>query len=111
MLPFLKISEVLEAFSPLIKEHLLAKELLTIDLSQRLNELSNGQLHFMECLWILSQPAEYILLDEPFSAIAPIQVEFLQQMIIETAREKGNHTYRPHVPFFINGKQQGSAVA
>lgn len=99
MLPFLKVSEIFEVFSPFIKERLLAEELLTADRSKRLDELSNGQQRFLECLWILSQPVEFILLDEPFSAIAPIQVEFLQQMIVETGKHKGivltDHLYRP----------------
>ena len=99
MLPFLKVSELFEVFSPFIKESLLAEELLHSDRSKRLNELSNGQQRFLECLWILRQPAEFILLDEPFSAIAPIQIEFLQQMIIDTGRYKGiiltDHLYRP----------------
>jgi lipopolysaccharide export system ATP-binding protein len=98
MLPFLKISEIFEAFSPLIKEQLLAEGLLNTDLSKRLDELSNGQQRFLECLWILSQSAVYILLDEPFSAMAPIQIEFLQKIIIATGQEKAivltDHMYR-----------------
>lgn len=99
MLPFHKVSEIVEVFSPLIKQHLLAEEHLNIDLGKRLDELSNGQQRFLECLWILSRPVDYILLDEPFSAIAPIQVEFLQKIIIETGRYKAivltDHMYRP----------------
>ena len=68
-------------------------------MESRLNELSNGQQRFLECLWILSRDVPYILLDEPFSAIAPIQIEFLQKMIVETGRYKGviltDHIYRP----------------
>jgi lipopolysaccharide export system ATP-binding protein len=98
MLPFLKISEVFEAFSPLIREQLLVEGLLTTDLNKRLEELSNGHQRFLECLWILSQPVKYVLLDEPFSAIAPIQIEFLQKMIIATGPEKAivltDHMYR-----------------
>ncbi|NEU09466.1 ATP-binding cassette domain-containing protein [Flavihumibacter sp. R14] len=99
MLPFLKVSEIIETFSPFIKEHLLAEEILTISMESRLNDLSNGQQRFLECLWILSRDAKYILLDEPFSAIAPIQIEFLQKMIVETGRDKAviltDHIYRP----------------
>jgi len=99
MLPFLKISEISQAFSSLIKEHLLTDDLLNIDLTKRMDELSNGQQRFLECLWILSQPADFILLDEPFSAIAPIQIEFLQKIIIATGWKKAivltDHIYRP----------------
>ena len=98
MPPFLKISEVIKIFSPLIKEQLSAEGLLNTDPSKRLDELSNGQQRFLECLWILSQPAEHILLDEPFSALAPVQIDFLQKMIVATGREKAivltDHMYR-----------------
>lgn len=98
MLPFLKISEVFQKFSPFIKEQLSAENLWNFDTNSRLDELSNGQRRFLECLWILSKPAECILLDEPFSAIAPIQIEFLQKVIIEIGRKKAivltDHMYR-----------------
>lgn len=98
MLPFMKISEVYETFSPFIKEQLLAEGHLTMNMDCRLGELSNGQLRFLECLWILSKPASYILLDEPFSAIAPVQIEFLQKIIIATGQVKAiiltDHMYR-----------------
>lgn len=99
MLPFLKVSEIYQSFSPFIKEQLLMEDPLNIELNGRLNELSNGQQRFLECLWILSKPAEYILLDEPFSAIAPIQIEFLQKIIMQTGKTKAivltDHIYRP----------------
>ena len=99
LLPFLKVSEIIETFSPLIKELLLAEEFWNVSTESRLNELSNGQQRFLECLWILSRDVKYILLDEPFSAIAPIQIEFLQKIIMETGRAKAviltDHIYRP----------------
>lgn len=53
----------------------------------------------LECIWILSRSASYILLDEPFSGIAPVQVEFLQRLIKQVGKVKGvvltDHIYRP----------------
>jgi lipopolysaccharide export system ATP-binding protein len=99
MLPFLEVSDVYGSFSSLIKKHLFSSGLLPIDMSGRLNDLSNGQQRFIECLWILSQSVEYILLDEPFSALAPIHVEFLQKLIAAVGQEKAivltDHIYRP----------------
>lgn len=99
MLPFLRVSEIIQTFSPLIKEGLLAEELIAAGMNKRLSELSNGQQRFLECLWTLSRDVKYVLLDEPFSAIAPIQIEFLQRMIVETGRSKAviltDHIYRP----------------
>lgn len=65
----------------------------------RLNSLSGGELRFLECLWTLSRPATYVLLDEPFSEIAPLQIEILQQLIRLKSTTKGiiltDHFYRP----------------
>ena len=99
MPPFLKLSAMIAEFSAFIKEALLTEELVTAGMESRLSELSNGQQRFLECLWILSRDVQYILLDEPFSAIAPIQIEFLQKMIVEAGRYKAiiltDHIYRP----------------
>lgn len=65
----------------------------------KVDELSGGELRFLECLWILSRPATYLLLDEPFSEIAPYQVEMLQDIIRKKGETKGiiltDHMYRP----------------
>ena len=99
MPPFLKVSDLVGAFSPFIAEALLAEELLRAAPEAQLAELSNGQQRFLECLWILSRNVPYILLDESFSAIAPIQIEFLQRMIVEAGLNKAviltDHIYRP----------------
>jgi lipopolysaccharide export system ATP-binding protein len=62
-------------------------------------DLSGGEQKFLECLWVLSQPATYALLDEPFSGISPLQIELLQQAIRISAQEKGivltDHLYTP----------------
>ena len=98
MPPFLKVSEITDSFSSLIKEQLTAMDIVIESQGMLLGDLSNGQQRFLECLWILSKPAGCILLDEPFSAIAPVQIDFLQKVIIEAGREKAivltDHMYR-----------------
>jgi len=74
-----------------------SKELLTENIrayldkitEARLNNLSGGELKFLECLWVLSLPATYLLLDEPFSGISPLQIELLQEAIKIAAIKKG----------------------
>lgn len=39
----------------------------------RIGELSGGEQRILECFIILRSPARFILLDEPFSQIAPLQ--------------------------------------
>lgn len=97
--PFVKVSELLGTIV-IGKEILLNSELNNGDFSNhRVGDLSGGKLRFLECLWILNQPAPYILLDEPFSGVAPILVESLQGAIREAGKTKAivltDHIYRP----------------
>lgn len=68
-------------------------------IDRKVRDLSGGELRMIECIWILNQKAEYILLDEPFSGISPLQIEFLQQLIKEAGKVKGviltDHIYHP----------------
>ncbi|WP_407427334.1 ATP-binding cassette domain-containing protein [Arcticibacter sp.] len=95
---FLRVKDVLSECS---------HTLVTPEISQKYAELqkmklaniSGGERRFLECLWILSRPAEYFLLDEPFSEIAPYQVEVLQDIIRCLGKTKGiiltDHMYQP----------------
>ncbi|MVN91055.1 ATP-binding cassette domain-containing protein [Mucilaginibacter aquatilis] len=61
-------------------------------------ELSGGQLRKLETLIILYSKADYILLDEPFTHISPIQAEEIKAIIKKRSAFKGiiitDHQYR-----------------
>lgn len=96
--PFLKIKRILKEVK-FQKAFILENELIKKIIELEVRDLSGGELRMIECIWILNHPASYILLDEPFSGISPVQIEFLQQLIIETGKVKGviltDHIYRP----------------
>lgn len=60
--------------------------------------LSGGERRLLECYLVLRSRAQFVLLDEPFSQLAPLHVETLKQMIVEEKRHKGilltDHLYR-----------------
>lgn len=64
----------------------------------KISTLSGGERRLLECCLILQSPAQFILLDEPFSQIAPLHVEILKTMILEEKQRKGilltDHLYR-----------------
>lgn len=97
--PFLKVSDILASLPRAVKERVLERTALEERVNFIVSELSGGEQRLTECLWILYQPAEYILLDEPFSALSPLYIELLQQLITEEGKEKGiiltDHMYRP----------------
>jgi lipopolysaccharide export system ATP-binding protein len=61
-------------------------------------QLSGGELRQLETLMIIYNKADFILLDEPFTHISPIQAELFKPIIKRCARRKGfiitDHQYR-----------------
>lgn len=95
---FLRVKDVIAECNPAIITHDIKEKYADI-LEMKCANVSGGERRFLECLWILSRPAEYFLLDEPFSEIAPYQVEILQDIIRELGKSKGviltDHMYHP----------------
>ena len=64
----------------------------------RIGELSGGEQRILECFVILRSRTQFVLLDEPFSQIAPLHVETLQTLIRQEKIAKGilltDHMYR-----------------
>ena len=52
-------------------------------------ELSGGEARVVEMYLVLNTDCEFCILDEPFSNIAPIYVEKMQEMIQEQKQQKG----------------------
>lgn len=66
-------------------------------LSSQVKELSGGELRIIEVLMILNTEAAFILLDEPFNGISPINVKTISDAIREKSAFKGivitDHNY------------------
>lgn len=56
---------------------------------RRFKELSGGEARVVEMYLVLNTDCEFCILDEPFSNIAPIYVDKMQEMIIEQKKHKG----------------------
>ena len=52
-------------------------------------ELSGGELRMLETLLVVYNKADFILLDEPFTHISPVQTEFFKPVIKACAKRKG----------------------
>jgi ABC-type multidrug transport system ATPase subunit len=65
--------------------------------SQKVKELSGGERRIAELYMILNSDAEFCVLDEPFSNIAPVYDEKIRAMIQEQKARKGiiitDHVY------------------
>ncbi len=58
-------------------------------LRRRIGSLSGGEQRFLEVVLIVSLPARYVFLDEPFTEIEPVHREPLKQIIREAAHRDG----------------------
>jgi len=62
------------------------------------DQLSGGELRQLEMLMILHSRADFILLDEPFTHISPVQSDGFKQQLREAAKTKGiiltDHQYQ-----------------
>ena len=56
---------------------------------KRFKELSGGEARVVEMFLVLNTYSEFCILDEPFSNIAPIYVEKMEELITEQKRHKG----------------------
>lgn len=95
---FFRVKDVLSECNPQLISDDISRKYADL-LKMKLTDVSGGERRFLECLWVLSRPADYILLDEPFSEIAPYQVEILQDIIRKLGETKGiiltDHMYQP----------------
>lgn len=66
--------------------------------TEKVKDLSGGELRYLEIMLVLNSPAPFILLDEPFNGLSPVTVEKIQEQISASARSKGivitDHNFR-----------------
>lgn len=64
----------------------------------RAGELSGGELRYLEIMYLLWSGFKYLILDEPFSGLAPVMVEKLCSILKEHSKTAGimiaDHDYR-----------------
>jgi lipopolysaccharide export system ATP-binding protein len=57
--------------------------------NKRPEQLSGGELRQLEMLMILYSKAEFILLDEPFTHVTPVQTQYFKEIIKQVSKTKG----------------------
>lgn len=72
-------------------------EMIQSILSKNINQLSNGELRYLEIKLVLSNPSKFALLDEPYNGLSPIVVDKVNQLIRDNSAQKGivitDHNY------------------
>lgn len=70
-------------------ENILKNELILSLLDKRSHDLSGGERRIIEILLIVHSNAKFILLDEPFNSLSPIQRDYIVDYIKKLKSDKG----------------------
>jgi ABC-type multidrug transport system ATPase subunit len=93
------VQQVVEIYSgDLDQNEFFDDEVLLKVLRTKIRNLSGGESRYLEVKLLLNLNTLFVLLDEPFNGISPLQVELIKKMIIEKSTKKGilltDHDYR-----------------
>jgi len=85
----LKLEKLLNLFVHTYKDQIVSIDFIGNHLQYTMDSLSGGMRRLIECFLILYSDAAFVLLDEPFSQIAPLYIELIQHHIHLLKVKKG----------------------
>ncbi|MFA6277896.1 MAG: ATP-binding cassette domain-containing protein [Pedobacter sp.] len=95
---YLKIKDLIDLYINQYKEQILQLDVYKSNLNEPIGNLSGGNRRLVEALLIVYSDAKYVLLDEPFSQLAPLLAHELKEHISKLKHQKGfiitDHYYR-----------------
>ena len=94
-----KVHTIISCFlKPAAAADLKSRKIVKPWLTQFAKQLSGGERRILEILLLMCSEAAYILLDEPFNGLSPINIEKIKEIISTGAIDKGiiitDHDYR-----------------
>lgn len=95
---YLKVPIIFKEFGVSLDDFLTYFPNLVHVKDNRIGELSGGEARLIEIFTILRADSKFVMLDEPFSQIMPLNVEVIKTIINEEKQKKGvlftDHMYR-----------------
>lgn len=86
---YMSLSYALELFDQRLSDLEEIEDYLNIKEGLKVGHLSLGEKKMLECALLLNTPSPFLLLDEPFDGVAPINIESIQQLIKNRSSKKG----------------------
>ena len=72
-------------------------EMITTLKNKSIDDLSSGELRYLEIKLVLSNSSKFVLLDEPYNGLSPLLIEKINDLILKNAAQKGiiitDHNY------------------
>lgn len=94
----IKLAQFVNLFCTKYKSLLLNIPLFKNNINEQIGNLSGGQKRMIFCLTAIYSDAQYVLLDEPFSHIAPNVIEEIKSHLVIMKEKKGfiltDHMYK-----------------
>lgn len=95
----IKIKKIIQCFcSRENAARIIENDIIKPFLQKKVRQLSGGEKRIVEILLMVHSDVQYILFDEPFNGISPVNIEILKTIIKEHSRDKGliitDHDYR-----------------
>jgi ABC-type multidrug transport system ATPase subunit len=88
--PYIKVKAAIELLCPKLKNDLPEHyPFLKALIKQKVSSLSHGEKRLLELILLINTQASYVLLDEPFNGVSPLQKEMVIELIRSKASEKG----------------------
>lgn len=86
---YLKIKQLVEIYTSKYRIELMDLDIISQNLNTVMEDLSGGQRRLIEFLLILYSDSHFVLLDEPFTQLAPIMIEEMQMHLMKFRPHKG----------------------
>ena len=87
-LPKLKLSTIFKLFNVSWEDFVLEFPMFSKYAKIKINRLSGGEQRIVEIYLILKSDSKIVLLDEPFSHLAPLQIEGIKKIITQEKQHK-----------------------
>lgn len=95
----LTVEKIIQLFDHLdYNSKLFDDQIISKILKTKVRNISGGELRYLEIILILSLDSKFVILDEPFNGISPLNVDLIKDMIRNQSNTKGiiltDHDYR-----------------
>ena len=85
----LRVKNLVELYTCKYRNELHAQDLIRESLDYKMEDLSGGQRRLIEFMLILYSDSDFVLLDEPFTQLAPIVIQEMQRQLSHFKTYKG----------------------
>jgi len=95
----LRVEKIVELYLGKSKKVSFLDDLVLSELStNKISQMSGGELRYLEIKLLLHLESKFVLLDEPFNGVSPLLIEKIKKIILEMSEFKGiiltDHDYR-----------------